>query len=245
MLTDGQFYFSGTCLLISTTATVGAGIPNTAADVAIRALPNAPDGYAPAEVDCPSTKPSVRSAAKLSQQEQDWLKKRRMKTTGAMADFFSRVKIEGFDAVSYLVSNADNVSKLPNVAIAVSGGGYRALMNGAGALKAFDSRTENSTGPGQLGGLLQSATYLSGLSGGGWLVGSMYVNNDSTITELQKGGSNSLWKFSRSILEGPDDGSSGVVDTAAYYKEMIKEISRKKTAGFETSITDIWYAILS
>ncbi|KDB26093.1 hypothetical protein H109_02100 [Trichophyton interdigitale MR816] len=226
-------------------ATVGAGIPNTAADVAIRALPNAPDGYAPAEVDCPSTKPAVRSAAKLSQQEQDWVKKRRMKTTGAMADFFSRVKIEDFDAVAYLVSNADNVAKLPNVAIAVSGGGYRALMNGAGALKAFDSRTENSTGPGQLGGLLQSATYLSGLSGGGWLVGSMYVNNDSTIAELQKGGSNSLWEFSRSILEGPDAGSSGVADTAEYYKEMIKEISRKKAAGFETSITDIWGRALS
>ncbi|EFR05370.1 lysophospholipase 1 [Nannizzia gypsea CBS 118893] len=220
--------------------TVGAGIPNAAADVAARALPDAPDGYAPAEVDCPPKRPAVRSAANLSQHEQDWLKERRKKTTVAMADYFSRVKIDNFDAVSYLGNHSDDVAKLPNVAIAVSGGGYRALMNGAGALQAFDSRTENSTAPGQLGGLLQSATYLSGLSGGGWLVGSIYVNNDTTITDLQKGGKNSLWQFGRSILQGPSD-----VSTADYYKGMIKEISRKKAAGFETSITDIWGRALS
>ena len=36
------------------------------------------------------------------------------------------------------------------------------MLNGAGVLEAFDSRTPKSTSTGQLGGLLQSATYLSG-----------------------------------------------------------------------------------
>ncbi|KAF3480878.1 lysophospholipase Plb2 [Arthroderma uncinatum] len=230
------------CLVPAASA---AGIPGITSDVAIRAAPDAPDGYAPANVDCPTNRPAVRSAAKLSSLEEDWLQNRRKKTTAAMRDFFGRVKIDNFDAVSYLKTHADNTTLLPNVAIAVSGGGYRALMNGAGALKAFDIRTDNSTASGQLGGLLQSATYLSGLSGGAWLVGSMYINNDSTIAELQKGGDSSLWQFSRSILQGPTDGGVKIVDTVQYYKEMIKEITRKKEAGFATSLTDLWGRALS
>ncbi|KAK2803244.1 hypothetical protein FQN49_008877, partial [Arthroderma sp. PD_2] len=226
-------------------AASAAGIPDISSDVAIRALPNAPDGYAPANVDCPTNRPTVRSSAKLSSQEEDWLQNRRKKTTAAMGDFFGHVKIDDFDAVSYLEKHGDNTTLLPNVAIAVSGGGYRALMNGAGALKAFDSRTDNSTSAGQLGGLLQTATYLSGLSGGGWLVGSMYVNNDSSVADLQRGGDGSLWQFGRSILEGPTDGGLKIFDTAEYYQDMIKEIGRKKDAGYETSITDIWGRALS
>lgn len=130
-----------------------------------RALPNAPNGYAPAKVDCPSPRPSVRSAANLSSSERDWLKLRHQETQHSMKDFFGHVKISDFDAVKYLDSHSDKPLSLPNVGIAVSGGGYRALMNGAGALKAFDSRTDNSTAAGQLGGLLRSATYLTGLSG--------------------------------------------------------------------------------
>ncbi|RAK78986.1 uncharacterized protein BO72DRAFT_446728 [Aspergillus fijiensis CBS 313.89] len=57
-----------------------------------------------------------------------------------MKDFFGDVHVKDFDAVSYL----ERVASPPNVDIAVSGGGYRALMNGAGALKAFDSRTVNA-----------------------------------------------------------------------------------------------------
>lgn len=103
-----------------------------------------------------------------------------------MKDFLSRASIPSFDAASYINEHASNVSELPNIAIAVSGGGYRALTNGAGALKPFDNRVENATVPGHLGGLLQSATYLSGLSGGGWLLGSIYLNNFTTVSALQR-----------------------------------------------------------
>ncbi|KAK2745854.1 Lysophospholipase 1 [Myotisia sp. PD_48] len=215
-------------------------------DVAIRAFPNAPNGYAPANVSCPSTRPSIRSAASLSTNETDWLRVRREKTVSAMEDFFGHVKIENFDAAKYIRDHAGNSSSLPNIGIAVSGGGYRALMNGAGALKAFDSRTENSTAQGQLGGLLQSATYLSGLSGGGWLLGSLYVNNDSSVAELQAGQKDSsVWRFDRSILEGPTDGGIKILDTASYYTELFRTIDDKRDAGFEISITDIWGRALS
>ena len=124
-----------------------------------------------------------------------------------MQDLLGRLNISGFDAESYITDHAKNVSALPNIAIAVSGGGYRACLNGGGAVQAFDSRELNSTAAGHLGGLLQSATYLAGLSGGGWLVGSIFVNNFTTITGLLDNDASSVWEFGNSIFEGPDSGS--------------------------------------
>ncbi|KAB8199812.1 lysophospholipase catalytic domain-containing protein [Aspergillus parasiticus] len=211
-----------------------------------RALPNAPDGYVPSNVSCPANRPTVRSASSgLSSNETSWLKTRREKTQSAMKDFFNHVTIKDFDAVQYLDNHSSNTSNLPNIGIAVSGGGYRALMNGAGAIKAFDSRTENSTATGQLGGLLQSATYLAGLSGGGWLVGSIYINNFTTISALQTHEDGAVWQFQNSIFEGPDGDSIQILDTATYYKHIYDAVQDKKDAGYETSITDYWGRALS
>lgn len=162
-----------------------------------------------------------------------------------MKDFLGRLSIPSFDAASYIDHHAGSVSELPNIAIAVSGGGYRALTNGAGALKAFDSRTENATTTGHLGGLLQSATYLSGLSGGGWLLGSIYLNNFTTVSALQTHEPGDLWQFSRSIIKGPDDGGISVVDSGRYWRDIVHMVDGKKDAGFNTSLTDYWGRALS
>ena len=47
-----------------------------------------------------------------------------------MREFLGRMNISGFDAAKYISDNAKNSSALPNIAIAASGGGYRALLNG-------------------------------------------------------------------------------------------------------------------
>ncbi|EEH02551.1 lysophospholipase Plb1 [Histoplasma capsulatum G186AR] len=232
--------------IIGTYSSLAAAVaPESIQALSVRALPNAPDGYTPAEASCGDSRPTVRSAATLSQNENLWLEKRRQKTTDAMKDFFGRVTIAGFDARSYIENNAKNISALPNVGIAVSGGGYRALMNGGGALKAFDSRTKNSTGPGQLGGLLQSATYLSGLSGGGWLVGSLYINNLTSVSELEADEDGSVWEFNNSILEGPTQKGIKLLNTVDYYKEIYDAVEGKKKAGFDVSLTDYWGRALS
>lgn len=215
--------------------------PGNVVPIVGRALPNAPDGYVPTKVSCPGPRPTVRSAAKLSSNETDWLKKRREKTQTALSDFFDHVKVGDYDVKSYLEKHKSNSSNIPNIGIAVSGGGYRALMNGAGAIKAFDSRTDNSTTEGHLGGLLQSATYLSGLSGGSWLLGSIYINNFTTIDKLQTHSDGAVWQFSNSILEGPDTGGIQLLDSASYYKDIADAVDGKKKAGYDTSITDIWY----
>lgn len=154
------------------------------------------------------------------------------------------MKVGDYDVVSYLDKHSGNSSNLPNIGIAVSGGGWRALMNGAGAIKAFDSRTYNASTTGHLGGLLQSATYVAGLSGGSWLLGSIYINNFTTIDKLQTHTDGSVWQFGNSILEGPDTGGIQLLDSASYYKELAEAVEGKKNAGFDTSLTDIWYVIL-
>ncbi|KAJ5979061.1 hypothetical protein N7501_002403 [Penicillium viridicatum] len=214
-----------------------AGVP--------RALPNAPDGYRPTAVSCPASRPTVRSAAKLSSNETSWLEVRRGKTLSAMKDFFGHVKVGDYDVVGYLDQHAKNSSSLPNIGIAVSGGGWRALMNGAGAVKAFDSRTYNASTTGHLGGLLQSATYISGLSGGSWLLGSIYINNFTTIDKLQTHTDGSVWQFGNSIIEGPDTGGIQLLDSAGYYKDLAEAVEAKKKAGFDTTLTDIWGRALS
>lgn len=74
------------------------------------------------------------------------------------------------------------------------------MLNGAGAVSAWDDRSPGSTDNGGLGGLLQSATYISGLSGGGWLVGSIYTNNFTTVQAAIN--SKKIWQFQDSILKG-------------------------------------------
>lgn len=149
---------------------------------------------------CPGDRPTIRHGGTLSQQEKDWTLRRRNETIPHIRDLLQRIAIPDFDSAAYLKDVETNSTALPNIGLAVSGGGYRALLNGAGAFAAWDSRSAASTAKGNLGGLLQSATYLSGLSGGGWLVGSIYVNNFTTIQDSLN--SAVIWQFQHSILDG-------------------------------------------
>ncbi|THX50880.1 hypothetical protein D6C86_00308 [Aureobasidium pullulans] len=213
-----------------------------------RAAPDAPNGYVPTHVNCPSNRPTIRNATTISPNETEWLYVRRNNTVSAMRDLLGRMNITGLDTNSYIDSAANNVSALPNIAIAGSGGGYRALMNYAGAVAAFDNRTSNSTGAGQLGGLLQASTYLAGLSGGSWLVGSLFVNNFTSVENIlaqDTGDNGGTWQFGNSILEGPSSSGLQILNSAEYYKDIYDTVQDKNDAGYETTITDYWGRALS
>jgi lysophospholipase len=172
-----------------------------------RATGDSPTGYTPADVNCPATRPVIRSADTLSDSETAWLKTRQAAIVDPMRDLLGRLNISGLDTNAYVDKQKGVAGAMPVIGIAMSGGGYRALLNGAGALAAFDSRTPNSTSKGHLGGLLQSATYLAGLSGGAWLVGSLYVNNFTSVqniasTPRTQSATGGLWQFARTILQG-------------------------------------------
>lgn len=204
-----------------------------------RATEGAPDGYIPSSVDCPDERPSIRDGSSLSKQEKDWVKKRRNETVEPIRELLGRLSIPDFDVKNYLKDvDSGDMDALPNIGLAFSGGGYRAMLSGAGALAAFDSRSTGSTEDGNLGGLLQSSTYISGLSGGGWLVGSIYSNNFTTVEDSVNSGA--IWQFQDSILSGPDQ--YALLD---YYTDIFGAVSDKKDAGYERSITDYWGRMLS
>lgn len=211
--------------------------------VDIRALPDSPSGaYAPKVADCPSTRPKIRLADGLSVQEAAWLRLRRNKTADPLHTLLSRANIPDFNASAYIDGVRENSSALPNIAVAVSGGGYRALMNGAGFISAADSRNNES---GLISGLLQASTYLAGLSGGGWLVGSMFTNNFTSVPDLQQGDKDSaVWRFDRCIFEGPEESGIGVLNTVEYWTQIGDAVG-KKASGWNTSITDYWGRSLS
>lgn len=167
-----------------------------------------------------------------------------------MRDLLSRMNITGLDTDQYIDNHRDNTSALPNIGIALSGGGYRAMLNGAGLIQAFDNRSSNATAPGQLGGLLQATTYLAGLSGGSWLVGSLYSNNFTSIDTIlaqdtPSDDSGNLWQFENSIFEGPDTGGIQLLDSVGYYKSLVDAVDGKNDANFNTTITDYWGRALS
>ena len=155
------------------------------------------------------------------------------------------MNIDNFDAGSYIDNHSRNTSNLPNIAMSFSGGGWRALQNGGGALKAFDGRTPDAHESGRLGGLLQSSTYVAGLSGGSWLVGSIYVNNFTSVEALQQDDSGSVWEFGNSILKGPKESGIQLLNTAQYYDDLYNSVTGKEDAGFNISLTDVWARALS
>ncbi|KAI5455576.1 lysophospholipase [Mariannaea sp. PMI_226] len=184
-----------------------------------RAAAVAPDGYAPAAVPCPKTRPSIRTATGLSPNETEWLPLRGNQTIPVLKAVLSQAGISGFDTNSYIDNLTSNNDRMPRIGIAISGGGYRALMNGAGALSAFDNRTANSTTDGKLGGLLQATTYLSGLSGGpeGLSTTKYYRELNQTVKDKVDAGFNKTitdyWGRALSYqLVNASDGGPGMID---------------------------------
>ncbi|KAM0438569.1 hypothetical protein ACHAPT_001321 [Fusarium lateritium] len=172
-----------------------------------------------------------------------WLQLRDNNTISALKGVLAQADIGDIDTEAYINRLVDNGDALPRIGIAISGGGYRALMNGAGAIAAFDNRSTGSTEKGQLGGILQAATYLSGLSGGSWVVGSLYVQNFTSVESIvfaRSGFLDSLWQFDESILEGPKD-----LSVTRYYRELYDDVKDKEDAGYNKTITDYWGRALS
>jgi lysophospholipase len=161
-----------------------------------------------------------------------------------MKDFLKRANIDGFDAVAYIDKHKDDTKALPNIALSFSGGGYRALLNGAGVLSAYDSRTRNATSSGHLGGLLQSATYVSALSGGGWMIGSIYANNFTTVESIiDQGEDGDIWQFQNSLLKGPPTRGLQILSTADYFSNLVSTVKDKTSSpagNFNASITDYY-----
>ncbi|KAF4449229.1 FabD/lysophospholipase-like protein [Fusarium austroafricanum] len=213
-----------TCLYGATVATASS-------------IPTVGSAYAPKYTTCPST-PLVRGATGISAAESSYITQRHRKASAALKTWLRSVD-KSFDAVTkeWSAHNYGKDAKAPVVALTSSGGGYRAMLSGAGVIKAFDGREKVKTG---VSGLYQALTYEAGLSGGSWLLSSLAANDYPTISSLQK----KLWEEAlessllvTSILVSPQ--KNHIYDTVE------ANVKAKQAAGFEPTIIDPWGRLLA
>ncbi|CCH58899.1 hypothetical protein TBLA_0B00550 [Henningerozyma blattae CBS 6284] len=234
-----QIYYSITYLLLILSATLAWSPSN---------------GYVPEMVPCASNISLVRNASSLSPNETAWLRKRNEIVRPNLYTFlknstsnFTNSSIFS-DLFTLLTSNSssglrNSTLKQPRIAIAASGGGYRAMFVGAGMIAAMDNRTNGSIEHG-LGGLLQSSTYLAGLSGGSWLVGTLAWNNWTSVQDIVNNFTkdDSIWDLSNSIV---NPGGVNIFKTSKTWDDISDAVHDKQDAGFNISLTDVWGRALS
>lgn len=200
------------------------------------------DTYAPVHVPCPPIPEGenfvgfVRNASdnKPNQQETEYLKRHREQNRDKWADWLKRAGLDGRGGLpggvdQYLQGDGQQ----PRVGIAVSGGGYRAMLVGLGVAQGFDERNDTSKQRG-VGGFLQLSDFFAGLSGGSWATGTLAMND---------------WRSSQDIVDNVMELSSNLVkpdhDALTFYQNLFKDGRDKKHAGFPVSISDYWGRALS
>ncbi|KDQ08025.1 hypothetical protein BOTBODRAFT_192001 [Botryobasidium botryosum FD-172 SS1] len=215
---------------------------------AVLASAQSPTTYAPAHVPCPSDsllRVFTPANQTLHPRETEYVDARLQDLPAAWNKWIDADAL-GYDLKSL---GGDQGVNFPKVGIALSGGGYRAAFVGAGVLSALDSRYNQSTAAGT-GGLLQVASYLSGLSGGSWTLSSLIFNSMPTMHELVLGSEdsdNAGWLAEADIFTPAraDFPVAGINASAAssldlsYYQAILAAVQSKAQAGFNVSLTDV------
>ncbi|KAA1474012.1 phospholipase B [Dentipellis sp. KUC8613] len=144
--------------------------------------------------------------------------------------------------IGYNLSAFEN--NWPKISISVSGGGYRAAQYGAGVMSAIDARNDSAKAAGT-GGLLQVASYWSGLSGGSWLTGSLYMNDWPKVEDMVFGGNGlSGWMLDLALAT-PDGPNIFNDENSAWYGSLIQSVVAKGKVGLDTSLTDTWARMIA
>ncbi|KAJ6013739.1 hypothetical protein N7540_008330 [Penicillium herquei] len=194
---------------------------------AATAAASSADAYAPYYVDCPSDIQIVREPT-LSSNETAWVKGRKAVVADSLHSYLARLDLEGFNLSDYTKKIKKNgYSNVPVIAWATSGGGWRSAYTGAGGMEAIDERTPGSK-EAKVGGLLQSLTYIAGLSGGSWPTASYAFYNYTSMSDIVKEWRVDIDRFTAT-------GYSQYAAPESAYFEMIAE---KYEMGFNISAAD-------
>ncbi|KAF8678430.1 Lysophospholipase catalytic domain [Rhizoctonia solani] len=162
----------------------------------------------------------VRLGDELCIAERAFLRSRRRKMRAAFARLFG-VPIQEIDE-----------RDLPIVAIAASGGGFRAMVNTSGALKGAEDT-----------GILNCTSYISGISGSCWALAMMYSGVVGSPSPSE------VLKHLRSRIQVPylDMRNFDIIITPPFNKYLLGGILHKATAPEwgNVSLTDIYGTLLS
>ncbi|KAF5389496.1 hypothetical protein D9757_004325 [Collybiopsis confluens] len=202
--------------------------------------------YAPAvNIDCPDLESTefvrewTASNQTLNPKEAAYVETR-LNTTISQAwdDWLGDSSQLGYNTSSFL-------GNFPKIGIAIPGGGLRAAQYGAAALSGLDARNSSAKSAGT-GGLLQVTSYLSGLSGGAWITGSLFFNNFPTLSELVFGNGQDLSGWLLDLAFATPDGDDLFSEYNQYFfGSILWSVMSKANTGIDTSITDPWARMIS
>ncbi|OAV98211.1 hypothetical protein PTTG_25705 [Puccinia triticina 1-1 BBBD Race 1] len=202
------------------------------------AISNSPSGnYAPVVDRCPTdffTRRPDQAEAPLGKAESDYVNTRAAQSIPLWEEYLGRVGLKDFDVKSFLSKAQSSGGRagetLPNLAFSLSGGGARALCVAASILEAFDIRNDKAKED-KVGGILQLANYVAGVSGSSWLLGSWATSNFPRVSTLnwRLDEENDLWDW----------------NVAKHFLKVYKIVKKKTQAGFPTSVVDAWAILLN
>lgn len=141
-----------------------------------------------------------------------------------------------------------DLPRTPVVALALSGGGYRAMVSGSGMAFQQNNSAES------VGDLVGISTYVSGLSGGSWALSSFYANNGMQPSDLAKnvsildGSSESPLTYpasARQVWNLQSNLGFPSKDPIKFYTDLLCAVKNKNGKEFATQITDYWGLALS
>ncbi|GAB7337215.1 hypothetical protein MBLNU457_g2592t1 [Dothideomycetes sp. NU457] len=212
-------------MIFPSTAKVGAfaALLASSANAAAIDKRNALNPYAPYPALCPSGSLN-RAASGLNPNEANYIASRKPKADAALKAWLTKTN------PAFL----NGSTTLPTLAFGGSGGGYRALLNEAGVIQAFDARDSNST----VAGLYQALTYEAALSGGGWRLASTTGENWPTISYLR----DNIWapSLQNGLLMPDQIGDGDIVD----YATITADVMAKALSGYPVSLTDPYGRLL-
>ncbi|TEB37562.1 phospholipase B [Coprinellus micaceus] len=201
--------------------------------------------YAPlTNVECPdiSTHPLLRTWTSQEQalhpQEAEYIDSREKNVLPkAWKEWLGDGSRLGYDLAAF-------EGKWPRVGIAIPGGGLRAAQYGGACLEALDARNDSAKGAGT-GGLLQVSSYMTGLSGGSWVTGSLFFNGWPTLEKLVFG-SDGLHGWMLDIPFVTPDGINLFSDENQwFFGSILWSVMAKAQAGIDTSMVDPWSRMIS
>ncbi|KAI9611199.1 hypothetical protein KEM48_004671 [Puccinia striiformis f. sp. tritici PST-130] len=199
-----------TILIFTVIPVCFANLVHRRRDLAIEASPSG--GYEP-----------IKFNDFLGDKESDYISTKTLKSVKLWEDYLRVINLTDFDIRNFTSIAKDGQSirageDLPNIGIAMSGGGIRALIGGAGILDALDNRNPDAVGAGT-GGILQLTNYITGLSGA--------TSNFPTFTSLNQ----TLWRLTESS-------SYTGWNSVKRYPKAIQQAKRKHKSGFPISLVE-------
>jgi lysophospholipase len=195
--------------------------------------------YAPNLISCPDDARIRQAFRRIGPGEKAYYAARKPIADRALIDWLHSVD-ESYVARLAEVDGAFEcglppTARLPTLALASGGGGHRALLTGAGVVRAMDGR---EGGGSRLAGLYQALMYHAGLSGGAWLVASLAGNDWAPVSEIE----GRLWRPAlRNSMFMPGGTWRGAVKVG----NLGVDVKAKEKAGFPTSLVDPWGRFLS